>query len=129
MSGKTWRHRIEALQQETYALYVAARDPRTPWYAKAVAVLVTAYAFSPIDLIPDPIPVLGYLDDLLLVPLGVMLALHLIPAAVMTDSREKARAAWADGEPVMRRGALLVVGLWLIGAALLAVLARHILRG
>ncbi len=117
------RRRLQALQQETYALYLAARDPRTPWYAKAVAVLVTAYAFSPVDLIPDFIPVLGYLDDLLLVPLGVLLALRLIPANVIAESRARSRTAWADGEPVVRRGALLIVALWVVGALLVAALA------
>ena len=127
MSGKTWRERLADLQQDTYALYLAARDRRTPWYAKAVAVLVTAYAFSPIDLIPDPIPVLGYLDDLLLVPLGVALALRLIPPAVMAESRERARSAWADGGPQVRYGALLVIGLWVLGAVVLGLLAWRLL--
>src|SRR5512137_362302 len=74
------------LKVETYALYLACRDPRTPWYAKAWAVLVVAYAFSPIDLIPDFVPVLGYLDDLVIIPLGIWLALRMIPPAVMADA-------------------------------------------
>src|SRR5512139_766296 len=86
-----WKQRARALKKEVYALYLAYRDPRTPWYAKAVAALVVAYAFSPIDLIPDPIPVLGYLDDLVLIPLGVKVALSMIPANVLAESREKAR--------------------------------------
>jgi len=77
-----WKARARQLKQETYALYLAYRDPRTPWYAKVLAGVVVAYAFSPIDLIPDPVPVLGYLDDLLLVPLGIALAIRVIPAPV-----------------------------------------------
>lgn len=75
------------LKSEIFALHLAARDPRTPWYAKALIVCVVAYALSPIDLIPDPIPILGYLDDLLLLPLGIWLAIELIPREVMQDCR------------------------------------------
>lgn len=121
------RERLEALQQDTYALYLAARDPRTPWHAKAVAVLVTAYAFSPIDLIPDFITVLGYLDDLVLVPLGVLLALRLIPRDVMAESRDRAQATWKDGEFAVKRGAFVVVALWLVGALVIAALAWRVL--
>lgn len=77
------------LKRQIHALYLASRDPRTPWYAKAVAGLVVAYTLSPIDLIPDFIPVLGYLDDLLIVPAGIALAIRLIPADVMAAAREK----------------------------------------
>ena len=83
----TWRRWAGALRLEAYALYFAFRDPRTPWYAKAVAVAVATYALSPIDLIPDPIPVLGQLDDLVIVPLGVWLARKLIPVEVMARAR------------------------------------------
>ena len=106
----------KSLKADTYALYLAYRDPRTPWYAKIWAALVVAYAFSPIDLIPDFIPVLGYLDDLLLVPLGVFLALKIIPAEVMTESRENVKEIgqksanwWA---------AALIILLWLALAGL-----------
>ena len=78
-----WRERARRLKRDTYALYLALKDPRVPWYARLLAGLVVAYAFSPIDLIPDFIPVLGYLDDLLIVPLGIVLTLRLIPPAVM----------------------------------------------
>jgi len=90
---ESWKGRARRLKGETYALYLAYRDPRTPWYAKVFAALVVGYAFSPIDLIPDPIPVLGYLDDLLLVPLGIALALKMIPLAVLDECREQARLA------------------------------------
>lgn len=79
------------LKAEVYAFYLAYRDPRVPWYARLVALCVVAYAFSPIDLIPDPVPVLGYMDDLTLVPLGIALAIKLIPAPVLDEHRRKAR--------------------------------------
>ena len=117
MPIQSWRERAKSLQVEAYALYLAARDRRTPWYAKAWAALVVAYAFSPLDLIPDPIPILGYLDDIILVPLGVLLALKLIPEEVMAESRQRARVAFATGEPTVRWGAVVVVVLWVLVAA------------
>ena len=84
-----WKQWARALKTEVYALYLAYRDPRVPWYARLFAACVVGYAFSPIDLIPDPIPVLGYLDDLVLVPLGVALALRLIPAEVMREIQRR----------------------------------------
>lgn len=105
-----------SLKEDTYALYLAYRDPRTPWYAKVWAALVVAYAFSPIDLIPDFIPVLGYLDDLLLVPLGIFLALKLIPAEVMAESREKAKIN--HEKPVSWWTGALIIALWLALAGL-----------
>ncbi len=112
---KEW---AKALKTEVYVLYFAYRDPRTPWYGKAFAALVIAYAFSPIDLIPDPIPVLGYLDDLILIPLGVVIALRLIPADVMSDSRAKAGQELQDGKPVSWVGAVIVALIWLALAGL-----------
>lgn len=84
------KHWARAIKRDVVALWLAARDPRVPWYAKAVAGMVAAYALSPIDLIPDFIPVLGYLDDLLIVPLGILVAVELIPEPVMTELRERA---------------------------------------
>lgn len=112
---ETWRHRANALKREVYALYFACRDPRVPWYAKALAVVVVGYAFSPIDLIPDFIPVLGYLDDLVLIPLGVMAVRALVPAAVLDDCR--ARAARMEGKPTNRVAAAFIVAVWLSLAA------------
>src|SRR5437868_13035767 len=89
----TWKERAREIKSELYALYLAYRDPRVPWYARAFAACVVGYAFSPIDLIPDPIPLIGYLDDLILVPLGIALALKMIPADVMAESRARARAS------------------------------------
>jgi uncharacterized membrane protein YkvA (DUF1232 family) len=112
------RRRAGELRRETYALYLAYRDPRTPWIARIVAGCVVAYAFSPLDLIPDFVPVLGYLDDLVLVPLGVALALRLIPPAVMADCRARARAA--TDRPTSWLAAAVIVAIWL-GLAALAV--------
>jgi uncharacterized membrane protein YkvA (DUF1232 family) len=112
----TLRQRARALKRETYALYVAYRDPRTPWYARVVAACVVAYAFSPIDLIPDFVPLLGYLDDLILVPLGIALALRLIPAEVMAESRACARDM--ASRPTSWGAAAVIITLWLTLAAL-----------
>ena len=111
---RDWAHRAK---RDVVALYLATRDPRTPWHAKAVAAGVAAYALSPIDLIPDFIPVLGYLDDLVLVPLGILLALRLVPPDLMAEFRRE-----ADGlgeHPASRAGAAMVVALWLLSAAVL----------
>ena len=113
-----WKVRARQLKTEVYALYLAYKDSRTPWYARIFAALVVAYAFSPIDLIPDPIPVLGYLDDLVLIPLGIYLALKLIPVEVMADSRVKAKVFMAQGKPVNRVVAVVIVLIW-IGLAVL----------
>jgi uncharacterized membrane protein YkvA (DUF1232 family) len=115
---ETWTQRARVLKREVYTLYLAYRDPRTPWYGKAFAALVVAYAFSPIDLIPDPIPILGYLDDLVLVPLGVVLAVRMIPPAVMADSRARAEEVLRAGKPVSRVGALIVGAIWITLAGL-----------
>ncbi len=108
---ESWARRLKV---EVYALYLAYKDPRVPWYARAFAAVVVGYAFSPIDLIPDPIPVLGYLDDLILIPLGVALAIRMIPPRVLAECREEARNA--KGRPVSKVAAVVVV----VGLALAA---------
>jgi uncharacterized membrane protein YkvA (DUF1232 family) len=124
-----WRQRARQLKLEIYALYLAYKDPRTPWHARIFAALVVGYAFSPIDLIPDPIPVLGYLDDLILVPLGIALALKMIPPPVLVECREQARAVLREGRPTNWAAALVIVAIWLLLAALaIAVVARAIQR-
>lgn len=120
-----FKRRTGQLKRETYALYLAYRDPRTPWYARVFTAAVVAYAFSPIDLIPDFIPVLGYLDDLILIPLGVWIALRLIPREVMAESRAKA-AQYSD-QPVSRAALIFVVGMWLACAALIGLLVLRLL--
>ena len=111
LTGRARRLKVDAL-----ALYFAARDPRTPWYARILVAAVVAYAFSPIDLIPDFIPVIGYLDDLLIVPLGLALALRLVPGDVMIDSRQLAQAA--ASRPVSKVAAAVIVAIWLAAAVL-----------
>jgi uncharacterized membrane protein YkvA (DUF1232 family) len=111
---KRW---ARAIKTDVVALWLAARDPRTPWHAKAVAACVAAYALSPIDLIPDFIPVLGYLDDLVIVPAGILLAIRLVPADLMTEFREEARRR---DKPGSRFGAVVIVAIWLLCGALLA---------
>jgi uncharacterized membrane protein YkvA (DUF1232 family) len=118
----TWKARAHQLKVEVYALYLAYKDPRTPWYAKVFTAIVVGYAFSPIDLIPDPIPVLGYLDDLVLIPLGVFLALKMIPTEVMVECRLKAREVMAQGKPVNKLAAAVIVLIWVGLAVLMGVM-------
>jgi len=114
------RARVRALEADTYALYLAARDPRVPWPAKAVAAITVAYALSPIDLIPDFIPVIGHLDDLVLVPLGLALAIRLIPPPILAEHRAEAARRFAQGGPRSRVGIVLVAVVWLLGLVWLA---------
>jgi uncharacterized membrane protein YkvA (DUF1232 family) len=121
-----WLQRARKFKIEAHALYLACRDARTPWYAKAVAALVVGYAISPLDLIPDPIPVIGHLDDALLVPLGVWVAAKLIPVDVLNDCR--ARAASQQGSPRVRWAVATILTIWLIAAALLIYFLHAYLR-
>ena len=125
-----WRGRVRALKRETYALYLACRDARTPWYAKVLGVAVVAYALSPLDLIPDFVPVLGYLDDLLLLPLGIALVLRLIPPPVLAECRTAAATRLAAGRPTpeARAAAAVIVAIWLGLAAAGVVLLVRALR-
>jgi uncharacterized membrane protein YkvA (DUF1232 family) len=107
-----WKQRTRQLKAETYALYLAYKHPETPWCAKVFAGLVIAYAFSPIDLIPDFIPVLGYLDDLILVPLGIAVAIRLIPAAVLKECQQRAREELSGEQPVSRAAGVIIVLIW-----------------
>ncbi len=109
---ESWKKRAKELKTDIHALLIAYRDPRTPWLAKAWVLLVAAYALSPIDLIPDFIPVLGYLDDLILLPLGIALAIKLIPAEVLDEARKT--AAQATGSQIGWLGAGIIVLAWLI---------------
>jgi uncharacterized membrane protein YkvA (DUF1232 family) len=111
------RSRAGALKREIFALYLAFRDPRTPWYARLWALLVLAYALSPIDLIPDFVPVLGYLDDLVLIPLGIALALRMIPPGVMDDARLAANDATVRPTGLGWVGATIIILLWITAIA------------
>jgi uncharacterized membrane protein YkvA (DUF1232 family) len=119
------KERARLLKRDTYALYLAARHPRTPWYANVAGAAVVAYALSPLDLIPDFIPVLGYLDDLIIVPAGIALALRLLPAEVLADCRAQAQAR-AD-RPVSQAGRVFMVAVWLLAAGWLVLVVRNLL--
>lgn len=107
---QTWARR---LKQDGHAVYLASRDSRVPWYAKVLAIAVAGYALSPIDLIPDFIPVVGYLDDLIIVPLGIWLAVSLIPDEVMSEYR--AKVSHATQRPISKGGMIAVIALWVLG--------------
>ena len=108
---KTW---ASDLTRDAHAIYLASRDPRVPWYAKALAIAVAGYALSPIDLIPDFIPIIGYLDELILLPLGIWLVVSLIPDEIMAEYRAKANEA--GQRPVSRAGMVAIILFWIVGA-------------
>lgn len=121
---KTWAHVIKL---DVHALYFASRDPRVPWYAKTLAVLLASYALSPIDLIPDIVPVLGYLDDVILLPLGVLLVIRLIPPEIMTEHRELAAAT--QHRPGSHTAVIVIAGIWILSIAPVVWLAcRYLTR-
>lgn len=120
------KQRAKILRRDTVAVYFASRDPRTPWYARVLAVVIAVYAFSPIDLIPDFIPVLGYLDDLILIPAGIALTLRMIPAEVMQDARLKADDSIA--KPSTWWMTLLIILLWVGVLALVVWLLLPLLK-
>jgi uncharacterized membrane protein YkvA (DUF1232 family) len=130
LSAVTQRMKARAgeLKIDTYALCLAYRDPRVPWYAKLLVGLIVAYALSPIDLIPDFIPVIGYLDDLLIVPAGIALAVKLIPNGVFEEHRANARLHLGEGRRLGRLGAVLVITIWAALALWLASMGARILR-
>lgn len=123
-----WKAKGEALEAQVYTLYLAYRDPRTPWYARAIALGVVAYTLSPIDLIPDFIPLLGYLDDLIIVPLGVLLVIRLVPREVMAECQARAAGLQAAGAPQFRWMGVVVVGLWLAALALVIAMVISLIR-
>src|SRR5215212_9798145 len=118
---ETWKRWAQTIKRDARALYLASRDPRVPWYAKAVAVAVAAYAASPIDLIPDFIPVLGYLDDLIIVPLGIALVIKLIPPEIMAEHRTRATAM--QDRPVSKTAAAIIIAIWILAIGLTASVA------
>jgi len=122
------KNRARQLRRETYALYLAGRHPLTPWHARLLVAAIVAYAVSPIDLIPDFLPVLGYLDDLILIPLGLMVAIKLIPPPVLAECRARAAQADADGRLVSRTAAVVIVSIWLVLATVGVLWIYHALR-
>jgi uncharacterized membrane protein YkvA (DUF1232 family) len=120
------KQQARQLKIELFAIHLACRDPRVPWYAKAFAICVVGYAFSPIDLIPDFIPILGYLDDLIVVPLGIMLILKIIPPAVMIECRVKAQSATLRDKPKNWIAAGIILIVWVLFAVFSIRLMIHL---
>lgn len=112
---KAW---AKHLKRDVIALWIAAKDPRVPWYAKVVSGAVAAYALSPIDLIPDFIPIFGYLDDLIIVPLGILLAIRLIPVGLMQEFRDE--AVRREGRPKSNVGLAAIIAIWILCSIWLA---------
>jgi uncharacterized membrane protein YkvA (DUF1232 family) len=121
MNWQEWKRRARQLSSQTYTLYLAYRHPRTPWYAKAFAALIVGYVFSPIDPIPDFIPGVGLLDEMVVVPIGILIAAKMIPPDVFTECREQAREVEEGEKPVSRVAAVVVVAIWLRGRNLATV--------
>ena len=117
-----WEERVRKLRTETYAIYLAYKDPRVPWYSKVFIALIIGYAFSPIDLIPDFIPVLGYLDDFILVPMGIAIVLKMIPDEVMQECRLKACENFRGEKPTNWVAATIIIVIWLLLAAIFVML-------
>ncbi len=120
-----WKQRAKQLKSAVYVIYLISKDPRVPWYTRVVAACVIGYAFSPIDLIPDPIPVIGYLDDLILIPLGIALVLRMVPQPVLADCREKAQSIMEQGKPTNWIAAGVIVAIWIL---LVGVVASRIVQ-
>ena len=124
-----WKAKTRQLKTETYALYLACRHPQVPWYTKAFAACVVGYLFSPIDLIPDFIPVLGYLDDLILVPLGITLVLKMIPKTVWEECRDEAQKTISQDKPRNWTAAGFIIAIWLFLIVLVMVFMARIING
>ena len=119
MDIKSWKIKSKQVKSEIYALYLASKHPRTPWYAKALAALIIGYALSPIDLIPDFIPVIGYLDDFILVPLGIALLIKIIPRDILEECRAKAQSDFSEGKPKYWIAAIIIALIWLLALYLI----------
>jgi uncharacterized membrane protein YkvA (DUF1232 family) len=126
MNLEAWKRRARQLCAQTYTLYLAYRHPRTPWYAKVFAALIVGYVFSPLDPIPDFIPGVGLLDEMVVVPIGVLLATKMIPREVMEECREKTREVAEGEKPVSRVAAVVVAAVWLLCVALAIFLALRV---
>jgi len=126
MNLEAWKRRARQLSAQTYALYLAYRHPRTPWYAKIFAALIVGYVFSPIDPIPDFIPGVGLLDEMVIVPIGVLITAKIIPRRVMEECQTKAQEVAKGERPVNRVAAVIVVAAWLLCVALAAFLATRV---
>ncbi len=114
----SWKERVRVLKKETFALYLACRHPCVPWYAKVLSLIIVGYALSPIDLIPDFIPILGYLDDMVLIPLGIMIVIRMIPAEIMAECRQKSETMVGRATRAGKIAAVVIVMIWIMTAAL-----------
>jgi uncharacterized membrane protein YkvA (DUF1232 family) len=119
MDMKSWKTKSKQVKTEIVALYLASKHPGTPWYAKVLAALIIGYALSPIDLIPDFIPVVGYLDDLIIVPAGITLLIKIIPGDILEECRAKAQADLSSGKPKNWVAAIFIVLIWLLAIYLI----------
>jgi uncharacterized membrane protein YkvA (DUF1232 family) len=126
MNSDAWKYRARQLTAQTHALYLAYRHPDTPWYAKVFTALLIGYVFSPIDPIPDWIPGVGLLDEMVVIPIGVLIAAKMIPRQVMEESQEKAREVAEGEKPVGRVAAVVIVAVWLLCIALAVFLAIRV---
>jgi uncharacterized membrane protein YkvA (DUF1232 family) len=126
MNWRAWKRRARGLCGHTYTLYLAYRHPRTPWYAKVFAALIVGYVFSPIDPIPDFIPGVGLVDEMVVVPIGILIAAKMIPPEVLEECREKAREVAEGEKPVSGVAAVVVVAIWLLCLALAVYLALRV---
>jgi uncharacterized membrane protein YkvA (DUF1232 family) len=126
MNLEAWKRRARQLSAQTYALYLAYRHPRTPWYAKVFAALIVGYVFSPIDPIPDFIPGVGLLDEMVVVPIGVLIAAKIVPREVFEECKEQAREVAEGEKPVSRGAAVVVVAVWLLCVVLAVFLALRV---
>ncbi len=125
MQIDSWKQKAKQLKREIHAVYLAMKDPRTPWYARVLAAIIVGYAFSPIDLIPDPIPILGYLDDLVLLPLGIFLLIKIIPSEVLLECRAKASASINSKKPKNWIAGSIIIAIWV---GLIILTARYIFQ-
>jgi uncharacterized membrane protein YkvA (DUF1232 family) len=125
----SWKTKVKVLRREVYALSLAAKDPRVPWYAKVFAVLIMGYILSPIDLIPDFIPVIGYVDDFIIVPAAIVFLIRMIPKEVMEECREKARSHRGRIKGKHWVAASIIVIIWLMAIYLTIKLVYLILKG
>ena len=119
MGIKSWKTKAKALRTEIVALYLASKHPGTPWYAKALAALIIGYALSPIDLIPDFIPVVGYLDDFIIVPAGIALLIKIIPRGILEECRTKAQSDVLNRKPKNWVAGIIIVLIWLLAVYLI----------
>jgi uncharacterized membrane protein YkvA (DUF1232 family) len=126
MNWQAWKRRARRLSAHTYTLYLAYRHPRTPWYAKVFAALIVGYVFSPIDPIPDFIPGIGLLDEMVVVPIGILIAAKMIPPEVFAECRQKAREVAEGEKPVSRAAGVIVVAFWVVCVALAVYLALRV---